>query len=186
MRTVLFLLIVTAALALAACSGEQEQQAQAGSCCESAAACADADSIPAPVGKVYGAGVSGGSTLPMAEFLADPASYVGQTVRVQGPVARVCRHAGCWFDFDAGGGDLLRLKVVEGEIVFPISLEGQVAMAQGVVEALPLSHAQSAAYLEAEARRRGQDFDPAAVPAEGMTTYRIMGTGVVVLEQPSP
>jgi len=192
MRPLLLILSLVALVALAACGDQNQHDQHAAAECDpancAAARCgsAVADSIPAPAGKVYGAGVSGGSTVPMADIVADPAAYVGRTVRVQGPVARVCRHAGCWFDFGVGDDDLLRLQVVEGEIVFPPGLEGEVAMAEGVLEALPMSYAQSCAYLEQDATRRGVAFDKGAVPAEGITYYRIMGTGAVVLESPAP
>jgi hypothetical protein len=88
----------------------------------------------------YGAGVTLESATPLADVIAKPAAFAGQTVRVEGVVTAVCEHMGCWMTLaPAGtpkGAPTLRLKVDDGVIVFPVSAKGKTAVAQGVVEAL--------------------------------------------------
>jgi hypothetical protein len=132
-------------------------------------------------GKIYGAGVSSAETVKVSEVLAHPDQYLGQTVRVQGPIVDLCKHRGCWINI---GSDVemqsIQLKVEDNEIVFPPELVGEVAIVEGVLEGIPLTYEQACAYLESEAKCQGEDFDPATVPEEGMIFYRIQGTGAVI------
>ncbi|MEZ4386533.1 MAG: DUF4920 domain-containing protein [Candidatus Krumholzibacteriia bacterium] len=211
MRSVIALLGLLALLSLAACGNDQTtdqaksaddvaaQAVAAGTCdpatCAKAAAgacggeaahgaeaqTAGAD-VPAPAGKVYGQGVSSGQTVLVSALLAAPDQYLGHTVRVQGPVVGVCKHRGCWIEV-AGDREMqkIQLKVNDGEIVFPPEIMGQKAIVEGVFEGIPLNYEQACAYLEQESSCQGGQFDKSTVPADGITFYRIKGTGAVVL-----
>ena len=136
----------------------------------------------APEGKTYGAGVSSASTVAVSAVLAHPEQYLGQTVRVQGPVVGVCKHRGCWIEI-ASDKEMqkIQLKVDDGEIVFPPEIMGETAIVEGTLEGIPLTYEQACAYLEQEASCQGEKFDKSAVPADGITFYRIKGTGAVVI-----
>jgi hypothetical protein len=136
----------------------------------------------APEGKVYGAGVTSASTVAVSAVLAHPETYLGQTVRVQGPVVGVCKHRGCWIEI-ASDKEMqkIQLKVDDGVIVFPPEIMGETAIVEGKLEGIPLTYEQACAYLEQEASCQGEKFDKSAVPADGITFYRIKGTGAVVL-----
>lgn len=90
--------------------------------------------------RTLGTGVTLDRTTPIADVIATPAAFVGQTVRVEGVVTAVCEHMGCWMTLAsagaADGGATLRLKVDDGVIVFPVSAKGRTAVAQGVVRAV--------------------------------------------------
>jgi len=203
MRHATLILGLLALLALVAC-GDGEKSAEqiaadhaaAGDCdpanCAKAAAegcakgataqVAKADGT-APEGKTYGAGVSSSSTVAVSAVLAEPTNYLGQTVRVQGPVVDVCKHRGCWIEI-ASDKEMqkIQLKVNDGEIVFPPEIVGETVIVEGVLEGIPLTHEQACAFLEQEADCQGEKFDKSAVPADGITFYRIKGTGAVVIE----
>jgi Rieske Fe-S protein len=88
-----------------------------------------------------GTGVTLAATTPLADVIARPAGFKGQTVRVEGVVTAVCEHMGCWMTLAPAGATgetpaTLRLKVDDGVIVFPISAKGRTAVAQGVIEAI--------------------------------------------------
>jgi hypothetical protein len=141
------------------------------------------DQAAQPVaGKVYGAGVSSAETSKVSELLANPEQHLGQTVRVQGPIVNLCKSRGCWIEI---GSDqemqTIQLKVEDNVIVFGPELVGQTAIVEGVLEGIPLTYEQACAYLESEAQCQGEAFDVATVPAEGITFYRIQGTGAVIL-----
>jgi len=184
MRLVFAMLSILALLSLAACGGDQQQATadQAGP----AAHGEDCDPLTqlakAPEGKVYGAGVSSSEVVKVSEVLADPDSYLGKTVRVQGPVVGVCKHRGCWIEIASDvEQQKIQLKVEDGEIVFPPEIMGEETIVEGVLEGIPLTHDQAVAYLEHEANCQKEKFDPATVPADGITFYRIKGTGAVVM-----
>lgn len=167
--------------------------AKAGGCAKTAgahgaqaahAAHAETADLPVPAGKAYGAGVTSGGTVAVSALLAAPDHYLGKVVRVQGPIVGVCKHRGCWLEI-ASDQEMqkIQLKVNDGEIVFPPEVMGENAIVEGVFEGIPLTYEQSCAFLEQEATCQGETFDKSTVPAEGVTFYRIKGTGAVVLAQ---
>jgi len=133
-------------------------------------------------GKVFGAGVASSETVKISTVLANPENFLGKTVRVQGPVVGVCKSRGCWIELASDvEQQKIMLKVEDGEIVFPPEIMGETAIVEGVLEGIPLNHDQACAYLEEEASCQGETFDKSTVPAEGITFYRIKGTGAVIL-----
>ena len=85
----------------------------------------------------YGAGVTLTETTAVAAILDQPAAFAGKEVRVEGEVKEVCAMAGCWMEVSAdGGGRSLKVKVKDGDIVFPVTARGKQAVAQGKVEDL--------------------------------------------------
>ncbi len=86
-----------------------------------------------------GTGVTLDTATPIADVIAKPADFTGQTIRVEGVVTAVCEHMGCWMTLAPAGATgekpaTLRLKVDDGVIVFPVSSRGKTAVAQGVME----------------------------------------------------
>jgi hypothetical protein len=101
-------------------------------------ACLTSVSLAAAADTTLGSGVTLETATPIADVIAKPASFAGQTVRVEGVVTAVCEHAGCWMTLAPAGAAgehpaTLRLKVDDGVIVFPVSARGRTAVAQGVV-----------------------------------------------------
>ena len=101
-------------------------------------ACLTSASLAAAADTTLGSGVTLETATPIADVIASPASFAGQTVRVEGVVTAVCEHMGCWMTLAPAGAAgehpaTLRLKVEDGVIVFPVSARGRTAVAQGVV-----------------------------------------------------
>ena len=72
---------------------------------------------------------------PISELYASPEKFVGKTVRVDGVVTAVCTEMGCWLAIGATDNpdQAVRFQAEhDGKIVFPISLKGQKASAEGV------------------------------------------------------
>jgi hypothetical protein len=112
---------------------------------------------------------------------AKPADYVGQTVQVKGKITEVCEKAGCWMNLvDPKTSAKVRIKVKDGEIVFPKEAVGRMAVAEGTFSKLELTKDQLIAQLKHEAEENNKKFDPASVK-EGKTIYQIQGSGAVVL-----
>jgi len=146
----------------------------------------DAKSTDEVAGKVFGKGVSAADTTLVSELLGNPEHYLGETVRVQGPVVGCCKKRGCWIEIASDQEyQTVMLKVNDGEIVFPMEVIGETAIVEGVFEGVPMGYDQACAYLEHEAECQGKKFDKKEVPTEGITFYRIKGTGAVVLTKDS-
>jgi hypothetical protein len=119
----------------------------------------------------YGAGVTLAAATPIADVIAAPARFAGQTVRVEGVVTAVCAHMGCWMTLAPATPEgvtptTLRLKVDDGVIVFPVSAKGRAAAAQGVIERVGADDHEAAA--------RPAGAEPAA------ETYQLKVTGAIV------
>lgn len=131
-------------------------------------------------GKGLGAKLSLSSATPIAELLASPDKFVGKKVQVKGRVTEVCQKAGCWMNIvDDATGKMIRIKVKDGEIVFPKESSGKQAVAEGVFAKIEMTKEQAIAQAKHEAEEQGRTFDPASVKS-GKVIYQIQGTGAVV------
>lgn len=120
--------------------------------------------------------------LTVAKVLETPDQFVGKTVQVKGKVTEVCQMMGCWMSLvDPATGQNLRIKVVDGEIVFPKESVGRMAVAEGTLKKFVLSKEQTIAAAQHEAEEQGRKFNPDSVK-EGKTIYQIQGTGAVLLD----
>jgi hypothetical protein len=77
-------------------------------------------------------------TTKISDIYASPDKYQDKRVKVQGKIADVCTDMGCWIEIvgdKTGDKDAptLRFKVDDGVIVFPASIKGKVALAEGVI-----------------------------------------------------
>lgn len=131
---------------------------------------------------VYGKGVSARDAMPVSQLLATPDSYVGQTVRVQGTVVGMCKERGCWINLASDKeGDVVRIKVQDGVIVFPAEILGSTVIAEGVWTANKLDMETTKSYCNAKAEKAGEKFNPDSV-TECMTLYQVTSDGAVALE----
>jgi hypothetical protein len=124
--------------------------------------------------------LSDSKPVPVATLMAAPDDSVGKTVQVKGKITEVCERMGCWMQL-VDGKTGVRVKVQDGEIVFPKSAIGRTAIAEGTLSKLQLTKEQAIARAKHEAEERGTKFDPASVTS-GATIYQIQGTGAVILE----
>jgi len=121
---------------------------------------------------VYGSGVDLAEAVPLPRVVADPAPWLGRTIRVEGLVVEVCEARGCWLEL--GGGDppvTLRVKVDDGVIVFPLSARGRRAVVQGVLLRVGTGDYPGSGR---EGRADGPDRHPAA------GTLQLRATGAVI------
>lgn len=70
----------------------------------------------------------------ISKILSAPDKFDGKTVLVEGKVLGVCQEKGCWIDI-AGEkkNEKIRVKVKDGEIVFPKDAKGKTVMVEGVL-----------------------------------------------------
>ncbi|MBL7960769.1 DUF4920 domain-containing protein, partial [bacterium] len=73
----------------------------------------------------------------------------------------------------------IKIKVEDGEIIFPVTAKGKTARVEGVVESIELSKENALKYYEHQAEEKGGTFDPASVTGP-VTIYQIRGTGAVI------
>lgn len=128
----------------------------------------------------FGKGLTLKDATPVATLLNTPDEYVGKMVQVKGKVTEVCQMMGCWLQIQDGDKGV-RVKVKDGEILFPKDGAGRKVVAEGVFKKIELNQQQTVAWAKHEAEERGQKFDAAKIKS-GMTIYQIQGTGALLLD----
>ena len=87
---------------------------------------------------VFGETVDKTSVLPVQQLLSEPQTYLQHVVTISGTVDSVCSKQGCWMKFTAASENgPFRLKVRDGDMVFPVSAKGKTAYATGVMTLWP-------------------------------------------------
>lgn len=131
----------------------------------------------------YGKGVELAETTSIDKILADPDAYVGKAVRIEGKVLDVCPMAGCWMELAGQGeGKMLKVKVDDGVIVFPVTAKGKAAVVEGVVEAIPMTRERYVDWLSHIADETGREFDPKTIGDGPFRVIQIQGTGAKIAE----
>ena len=87
---------------------------------------------------VFGTAVDKTTVVPVAEVLQQPQAYLDKVVTISGTVDSVCSKQGCWMKFSTDNAQLpFRIKVRDGDMVFPLSAKGKTAYASGTVRLWP-------------------------------------------------
>lgn len=130
----------------------------------------------------FGEQVNEKETMKISTLLASPQHYVDKKVTVAGTIVGVCQRRGCWMSIASDAKfEKLRLKVRDGDMVFPMSAKGRQALATGYLKEIKLSLEQTKRYKAAIAKRLGETFDIASVTS-GMSIYQVAPTGVKILD----
>ena len=88
--------------------------------------------------------------------------------------------AGCWMAL-SDDGKILRIKVNDGDIVFPKEAVGKLAIAEGKLEKMDLTREQTIARAKHEADEQGRKFNPKSIKS-GTVVYQVAGTGALLLD----
>lgn len=115
----------------------------------------------------------------ISDILAAPKDFVGKTVLVEGEIGDVCTMAGCWMKLKSDKEGEIRIKVKDGEIVFPVEAKGHTALVEGTVYAIDFTQEEAVEYLKHMADDAGKEFDESTVTGP-MTIYQIRGLGAEI------
>lgn len=117
---------------------------------------------------------------PISDLEKKPGDYAGKTVQVRGKVTEVCEKMGCWMNLvDPATNARVRIKVKDGEIVFPKEAIGKMAVAEGRFVKIELTREQAIERAKHEAEENHKPFDPSSITGP-VTIYQIQGTGAVI------
>lgn len=153
--------------------GEGEQVATSAADIEAALARTD------PSGS-YGTGLSLTEETPISTILADPNAFEGQRLRVRGEAVGVCAKRGCWIELKSDVPfQSLRVKVTDGEIVFPMSAKGRVVVAEGVLQKIVVPVEDLRKAMAAAAKEKGEAFDESSI-TEPRIIWQLRGLGASI------
>lgn len=83
-------------------------------------------------GKKYGKTIDLKEKTKISEVLSKPEKYMGKKVLVEGTVVNVCEKRGCWIELSSDKKyETIKVKVNDGEIVFPMESKGKTALVEG-------------------------------------------------------
>jgi hypothetical protein len=128
----------------------------------------------------YGKGITLNLMNQIGKLLDKPQTYIGQDVLVSGEITKVCPMRGCWIDVkDLDKGSNIRVKVTDGEIVFPLSAKGKYVDVQGKFTKLEFTKEQAIKWKLHLAEEQGIILNPEdiEITSEDLVEYRINGTG---------
>lgn len=134
----------------------------------------------APESEKYGKDLTLKETVKISALMDNMPQYLGKTVLVEGKIVDVCSKRGCWMELASDKEfQKIKIKVEDGEIIFPVTAKGKTAMVEGVVESIELSKEQALKYYQHQAEEKGVAFDSTAVTGPA-TIYQIKGVGAVI------
>lgn len=130
----------------------------------------------------FGDKVDVNKTMKISTLLASPSDYLNKKITVAGTIVGVCEKRGCWMNIASDAKfEKLRIKVRDGDMVFPMSAKGREAIAAGYLKEIKLDVKQTKRYKASLAKRLGEEFDDTSVTA-GMSIYQVSPTGVTILD----
>lgn len=104
-----------------------------------------------------GASFTAAEEIALADVLAAPDKYLGQSLKTRGVVARACSKKGCWMELQPEGGDRgVRVTFKDYAFFVPLDSAGAKATIEGVLEMKKLSK-EDAAHLEGEGAKITRD-----------------------------
>jgi len=128
----------------------------------------------------YGKEISLTEKTSISKILSKPDEFVGKTVLVEGEILDVCAMAGCWMELKSDAeNQKVKIKVKDGDIVFPVEAKGKSALVEGTVYKIELTKEEAIEYYEHVAAEQGTEFDAASVKGP-VTFYQIKGIGAVI------
>ena len=143
--------------------------------CFSIAACTPKQEAPQHVATVssVGAEVPATAATPLADVLAQPDRYAGQTLVVEGVVRAACKKKGCWMELspDAKDARACRVRFKDYGFFVPTDSAGSEARLSGEVKVRVLAP-EEVAHLEGEGATMAKSADGSARAVE------ITATGV--------
>ena len=135
-----------------------------------------------PIGS-YGQTVSKTNQLSIHELISSATKYLGKNVVVNAQIDDVCPMRGCWMNiFDEKTSTSLRVKVTDGDIVFPLSGIGRDVVAEGVFTKLNLTEDQAKNWKVHLAEEKGLKLNPDSIvlSPKDYYEYRIVCSGAEI------
>jgi len=119
----------------------------------------------------------------IVDLISNKDVFINKEVKVRGLVNEVCPMRGCWLEVvDENGIDKLRIKVTDGDIVFPLSAKGRNIEAEGQFSILALNKQQAKNWKKHLAAEKGIEIDTSEIilSQNDYFEYRLNTTGAKI------
>ncbi len=136
----------------------------------------------ASVAQNFGGVVDHQALTPISKIVATPDQYLDKPVTVQGEIISVCSKQGCWMQLASDVAEQqFKIKVRDGDMVFPVSAKGKKAFATGKVVKTELDLESSREHLAEIAEKNNTQFDPSTVTAP-IVLLQLVPTAVEIVQ----
>lgn len=133
-------------------------------------------------GKQFGNELTVKETTEISTLLSSPDDNIGKRVLVEGTVIEVCEMAGCWLMLQGKDeNEKIKVKVKDGEIVFPTEAKGLKATVEGELYKIEMDEEMARDYLEHVAEEQGKEFDRNSHNGQ-LVLYQLKGIGAVIYD----
>ena len=131
----------------------------------------------------YGNRPTKGIIYDVDELLLSADERLETKLLVNGIITEVCPMRGCWLQVkDYISNSNIRIKVTDGEIVFPLSAKGKNIIAEGIFTKLELSEKQAKNWKHHLALEKGIELDTSSIilSASDFYEYRLNSNSVKI------
>ena len=132
---------------------------------------------------IYGEEITLSKKNTINTLISNEQKYFNKDVFVSGEIIEVCPMRGCWIKINDKSSDYnLRIKVTDGDIVFPLSSKGKQADIQGVFTKLEFSEDQARKWKMHLAEEKGikLNLDEIVLNPSDLFEYRINAHGTKI------
>ena len=120
----------------------------------------------------YGALKKESKVITFQELFELPKNYIGKEVALEGMITEVCPMRGCWLEIeDTINHEKIRVKVTDGEIVFPFSAKGKSLIAEGKFSKLILTEQKAKNWKAHLMLERGIKIDTSEIILNDQDLY---------------
>lgn len=132
--------------------------------------------------KKYGKEITSTKKVKVSEILENPKNYEGKKVLIEGTILNVCAKRGCWIELASDKEfETIRVKVKDGEIVFPMELKGKTALVEGEFYSFEVElDAECAGKECGDHKKEGEEEGCEHGEKQVKTIYQIKGLGAEI------
>jgi hypothetical protein len=132
--------------------------------------------------KEYGKKITLKEKTKISVILQSPEKFVGKKVLVEGTIIAVCDKRGCWMELASDKeSQKIKIKVKDGEIVFPMTGIGKKGLVEGELVKMSLTKEEAIKQGKHEADEHKTKFDPNSIKGP-VTHYQIKGLGAIITD----
>ena len=135
-----------------------------------------------PIG-FYGDKIINTQKIEILSLINSPNKYIGKNVLISGKIIEVCPMRGCWINIqDTSSNEIIRLKVKDGSIVFPLSSKNHHVKASGIFQKLEFTQQQAKNWKIHLLEEQGEYVHPDSIQIfpKDLIEYRVFVNNAVI------
>jgi len=133
---------------------------------------------------IYGKPFSSNNPFTVSDLINNSMDHLDKNIIVTGKIIEVCPMRGCWAQIiDPDGKASIRIKVDDGEIVFPLSAVGADMIVKGILKKRVFSQKQARDWKVHLAEEKGLTLnsDSIIIEKNDLYEYRVECFGAIIL-----